>query len=474
MQRKPLRGGITSLGGGQGEVELDIEVIAGLAPNLSHLLVYEDPVFNMAATFQSMANDNLARVVSTSWGVCEASENATQRAAETTVLMQMASQGMSVFNAIGDYGSSTCYPETSSVAIIPDELGSLTYITDVGGTTLHLNANNTIQSEVVWNDNTAASHDTGAGSGGISAFIPRPAWQTGPGTTNTYSTGYRESPDITADGSDHTGYVVYTSGAGFGGAPSWTAFGGTSAGAPLYAAAFALVNQKFAALGRTPIGFANPALYALWRDRGDTFVHDITVGDNCIDPICGTPNSGAGMYPATAGYDMASGIGSLDILAFSNAYIADLNIAPSVTVTSSMMGTSTVGQSVTFTATVTVVVGGVTPTGTVSFTEKGMTLGTVTLVPGSGASAGTSTASLTTSALPAGSIVIAATYSGDGNDNAGAVGTVTQLVLATNVAVQPVTHPTTTTTGTPQVQPSRAPNGGTNGGPTPAPQPTRH
>ena len=208
VERVPVNGGFTKASTGQVEVELDIEVIVGLAPHLSHLLVYEDSTTgessnDLATVFQVIANENRASVISTSWGVCEADVTDSQRATENTVFMQLAAQGQSVLNAYGDNGSEGCFATDGTTQIAADELGSNPYVTGVGGTKLTLNPDNTIQNEVVWNG-------FGAGGGGISAYFAKPAYQTGPGTTNAYSNGKREGPDITTDGDPTTSYTVYT------------------------------------------------------------------------------------------------------------------------------------------------------------------------------------------------------------------------------------------------------------------------
>ncbi len=325
VTRKPVNGGLPGVQvyGGEGEVELDIETIVGLAPQLAHVYVYETggTTVDEVAEYQAIATDNLASVVSTSWGDCEDAYLASTRAAENLIFQQFATQRQSFFNAIGDTGSAEC---SGSDAIVADEIGSNPYVTDVGGTTLALNATtNAITSEKVWNNSTDGSNNAYAGGGGISKYAPRPTYQTGPGVTNSFSNGNRQSPDITAAADIFTGYTVYSVNGN--GVSGWTAYGGTSAGAPLYAAAFALINQRLVAQGKPVIGFANPTLYAVWRGN-PTFVRDTTVGDICVrsggTASCELTNPVS--YPTTPGYDMASGIGSLNIGAFFNAYLAFL------------------------------------------------------------------------------------------------------------------------------------------------------
>ena len=97
---------------------------------------------------------------------------------------------------------------------------------------------------------------------------------------------------------------------------------------------------------------------------------------------------------------------------------------PTVMVTSSTMGTSNVGQSVTFTATV-AGTNGVTPTGTVTFTASDGTMLPAAMQSTTGANL---TATVSTSVLKAGMLTISATYSGDANFATGTAGTVMQTV----------------------------------------------
>jgi subtilase family serine protease len=103
----PVAGGA----GGQAdeEVTLDIEVVAGMAPQ-ANILVYEGPNNNAAtvALYGQIAQDNRAQVVSSSWGNCEAAYGSGQTLAESELFAEMALQGQSMFAADGDAGSEAC------------------------------------------------------------------------------------------------------------------------------------------------------------------------------------------------------------------------------------------------------------------------------------------------------------------------------------------------------------------------------
>ena len=102
----------------------------------------------------------------------------------------------------------------------------------------------------------------------------------------------REVPDVSASADPAHGYRIFYSG-------SWFVVGGTSASAPMWAAFIALVDGR---CGQR-VGFLNPTLYQL-RTAGTTDFHDVTSGNN--DGV----GAHAGLYPATTGYDMASGLGT--------------------------------------------------------------------------------------------------------------------------------------------------------------------
>jgi hypothetical protein len=290
-------GGPTGPAAGSGESALDIEDAISFAPN-ANIIVYEGSPTpsNPSAPldiYKRIASDDLAKVVTTSWGVCEQDNTPSGMAqAEAEVFSQMALQGQTMVAAAGDQGSEDCQ---GSNALAVDDPGSQPDVTSVGGTSLPTGSTS---GETVWNNCLTALHckvaAAGAGGGGISTVWKMPSWQAsaGRGVINAYSNGNREVPDVSADADPFTGVEVFYGG-------HWVMVGGTSAAAPLWAALFSLANQSCS----TPIGFANPALYALGSADSDGF-NDITSGNNDFLGDYG------GRYPATAGYDMASGWGS--------------------------------------------------------------------------------------------------------------------------------------------------------------------
>jgi hypothetical protein len=321
-------------GPGVGEASLDIEDAAALAPQ-AHIVVYSGPnsIENGPGsgpfdTLDKMATDDAAQVLSTSWGVCEP-ENipagngpGSAAAAEATVFAEMAAQGQTMVAASGDSGSEACWlggppPLDPNDSLQVDDPAAQPDVVGVGGTAL---PNGTPTGEGVWNDCQGSGSEScadfindGAGGGGISANWDMPSWQVP--VENGQSSGIpcangsgncREVPDVSADAAPNTGYITYNSGPAQGG---WGVVGGTSAAAPLWAAAFALLDEGCA----SPVGMATPALYTLGEGASSAF-NDVTVaGNNDLT------STGGGDYPTGTGYDMATGWGSPNVAALLSA-----------------------------------------------------------------------------------------------------------------------------------------------------------
>ncbi|MHB1987679.1 MAG: protease pro-enzyme activation domain-containing protein [Acidimicrobiales bacterium] len=304
---------------GSGEAALDIEDVAGLAPQ-AKIEVYQAPNNSVGPfdEFQYIVDHPSAKVVTTSWGECESflgntpawpSAAAKAAVAESTLFELAAAEGQSWIAAAGDSGATDCMPSPGVVEsqLAVDDPGSQPFVTSVGGTSLYLNANGPFQT--VWNDSASQQ---GAGGGGISEMWPMPAYQTGApaslGVINNESSakachvlsGYcREVPDVTADADPDTGYAYYYEGA-------WSSIGGTSGGAPLWAAVTALTDASTRCAGRS-VGFLNPALYAVAGSSSYAGAFtDITTGNNDYTPS----GQADGLFRAMPGYDMASGLGS--------------------------------------------------------------------------------------------------------------------------------------------------------------------
>jgi subtilase family serine protease len=134
-----------TLNGDDGEAALDIETALGLAPQAS-ILVYQADATNagigeQAVIMNQIASENKAKIVSTSYGVCESATPASAIAMENTALQQMAVQGQSFFSASGDSGAQTCSQlgvtsPNFSTGLSVEDPAAQPFTTGVGGTEL--------------------------------------------------------------------------------------------------------------------------------------------------------------------------------------------------------------------------------------------------------------------------------------------------------------------------------------------------
>jgi subtilase family serine protease len=288
--------GVTNTAGdGAIEVELDMETVSAIAPSATQK-IYIGPNSNTGVndTYNQIVSDDTAKVVSTSWGECEADSGTSELTALDTIFKQAATQGQAIFAASGDAGAYDC--GTTSLGV--DSPADDPNVVGVGGTSLTTGTGGTYQSEIAWSDPSNTNPGpTGAGSGGgYSTQFTRPGYQTGTNLTNAN----REVPDVSADADPNTGYSVYCTVAVSDCGSGWLVVGGTSAAAPLWAALATDVNQYLAVLSQPTLGSASTAIYTLYNtSQTYSAYHDVTSGNNLH-------------FTATAGYDVTTGIGTPD------------------------------------------------------------------------------------------------------------------------------------------------------------------
>ncbi len=317
-------------------------------------------------------NTNFVPVISISYGGCEASFAGGSAISILDQEFEKAnSQGQTVFAASGDSGSADCDsgnvssggPVAASQGLAVDYPPSSQYVTAVGGTSFsgdigdqskYWNSQNTSSNgsaisyipETTWNDTPDITGLNNIGSlsasgGGSSTLFTKPSWQVGTGVP---SDGKRDVPDVSlAADPNHDGYVLCTqevdsAGTAFTGQSSCVypvgsnqtpyfdstgsgyLYGGTSIAAPQWAAIVTLMNQE--AGNVSGVGNVNPILYQLAETTPGAF-HDVTTGSNAVVCVAGSPNcvgnsAGYGVMSccsAGAGYDMATGLGSVDAAA---------------------------------------------------------------------------------------------------------------------------------------------------------------
>ena len=273
----------TTANGADGEVMLDIEVAAAIAPK-ALIVVYfapnTDQGFLDAVTRAVHDNVNKPSVVSISWGGAESSWTTQAMQQFDQAFQAAATLGVTICCASGDNGSGDGVGDGRAHVDFP---ASSPFALGCGGTKL-LASGNTITSEVVWNE----SPDCATG-GGVSEGFPLPSWQAAanvPVSANPGGQIGRGVPDVAGDADPTTGYQVRVDGHEF-------VIGGTSAVAPLWAGLIALMNQR---LGH-PAGYLNPLLYGSLSGTG--VFRDITSGSN-------------GAYAARSGWDACTGWGVPD------------------------------------------------------------------------------------------------------------------------------------------------------------------
>jgi subtilase family serine protease len=310
------------------ETTLDVEWSHVFAPG-ARIVVEETPVsetegvqgFPEIVKAENYAiNHGLGDVISQSFGATEETFPSPESIlALRSANINAASEGVSVLAASGDFGSTdfeknlkTLYQEQ-----VVDWPSADPLVTSIGGTQLHLDeAGKRTAPDNVWND-IAVGIDA-AGGGGPSHVFARPEFQR---EVRTGSGPARATPDISMSAAVNGGVLVYTSYVStVPGEPEPNTFsivGGTSEATPLFSGVVALADQ----VAGHSLGWLNPRLYALSQKPNNGIV-DITKGNNTFTFTEGTPEFTVPGFAAHAGYDMASGLGTVDARRFAHARAA--------------------------------------------------------------------------------------------------------------------------------------------------------
>ena len=428
------------------EADLDLEWSNAVARNATIIYVNAATTGGFSGVFSSAKyaiDQNLAPVISMSFGACER-VNAAALPGVETLLQQANVQGITVLASSGDTGAAGCDGAVKSATggLAVNYPASSPEVTGVGGNEFSGDTSNPSQywnstnssngesaisyiPEMAWNDTvsrgTLSASGGGASScdnGTCSSGFPKPSWQSGTGVPND---GVRDVPDVAMAASpDHDGFILCSSDSCTNGIETAvqanSIVGGTSASAPMFAGIVVLLNQF---VGGGGLGNINKMLYPLAQDPSNGIFHDVTSGNNIVPCKQGTPSCPTSApfqfgYKAGTGYDQVTGLGSVDAInlvcqwAGKSCSIVALTVVPAQI----NPGSST---PVTLTATVTTSIGSGTPTGMITFFNGSNQL------PGSPVtlSNGTTTLSYSVTSLAAGIYPITAKYSGDANFAAG-------------------------------------------------------
>jgi Pro-kumamolisin, activation domain/Bacterial Ig-like domain (group 3) len=472
--------------GEETESDLDVEWSSAVAKGATIDFVISESTETSAGidlSAQYIIDNNLAPVISESYGLCELGLGTAGNVFYSQLWQQAASQGITVFISSGDSGSAGCDsqdsspPAPSSYGLAVSGLASTPYNVAVGGTDFNdltnastywsLSNNSATQAsalsyipETTWNDSCtnsvfgsllgfSASAETNCNNPQLSGFVvtvggaggksnctssngqqpatcaggyPKPSWQTG---LNVPADNVRDIPDVSlfaAAGSPSGSFYIICEADQVGGnscnpANSSTNFlgiGGTSASAPAFAGIMALVNQKT----NSRQGNANYVFYKLAAHQPDVF-NDVATGTiampcqrgsiNCTTATAGDQYGVLSGYATGVGYDLATGLGSVNVANLVNKWNTVSFNASTTTMTSLAPTTITHGQAVN----VSVKVAGNSGTPTGSVVLYGGASGTQFV--DSHALDNTGTATWTSALLPGGSYSVKAHYAGDGN-----------------------------------------------------------
>jgi subtilase family serine protease len=230
------------------EISLDVEWAHAVAPS-AHILLVEarSNSFSDLLAADDYAVSHGASVISNSWGGGESR-------GETAYDSHFSASGVTFVFSAGDSGNQS-YPAESP------------YVLSVGGTTLSHDNNYNWTNEVGWL----------SGGGGVSRYEHKPSYQ------SSLSYSRRANPDVAYDADPNTGFAVYDSYGGYG----WNyIFGGTSAGAPQWAALLAIANEGRVDAGKSVLdGYSQtlPAIYGMTTGTtGTEDLNDVTSGRNWV------------------------------------------------------------------------------------------------------------------------------------------------------------------------------------------------
>jgi trimeric autotransporter adhesin len=449
--------GLTNAGG---EAIGDNEVAGGLAPGAKIYFYTSAPIGLSSgllnAIFRAL-DDNTVSILTASFHTCEADLGTSGNQVILESAEQAAAQGITRVNSSDDGGSAGCdnfgAVSQATLGFAVNGLASPPYTVAAGGSDFdvlpssfgsYVNAsfgsppyyrtalgyipenpwNNSTTTNTTLPNNVAYVNDSGfgniiAGGGGVSSVYAKPAYQ----VSLTPNDGFRDLPDISllaGDGMYRAGWLVCdaTDCQPAGGALYAHLGGGTSASAPAFAGMLALVAQAHGSPSDNyRLGAVNTILYELARSKYGTVFHDITVGNNSVPCAPGSPDCGSNSfltgYNAGPGYDLASGLGSVDVAAMVSNWTSVSLASTSTRLNingSTAAYTGVHGQSLTFNvgvspATATGVVGIIDNAGEVSGGPQNNGQFAIPISSGTG--------SATYNGLPGGSYTVWARYGGD-------------------------------------------------------------
>ncbi|GER86610.1 pseudomonapepsin [Dictyobacter vulcani] len=287
-----------------GESTLDIQMAAGLARS-ANIKVYQtdgtsnnssDIWVNVNDELQQILNDNVnnanaGSTVSISLGAAEEEMSQSDlRALDQSIQQLTKVEHMTVFVASGDCGAFGSHSYGNLAVSFP---ASDPWSVAVGGTILQVDGGQSRANETSWSDgsNHSSCKNRWGTGGGLSKVFSMPSWQNQSGVKNNQSNGKRQIPDVSAAA---YGLAVYYQG-------QWGSVGGTSAAAPIWATALALVNQGLLKQGKA-FNYSPQMFYDVAKKNNRAY-YDVTQGDNLY-------------YRAAQGWDYTTGLGTPNLRDF--------------------------------------------------------------------------------------------------------------------------------------------------------------
>lgn len=401
-------------------------------------------------------DNSFGAIMTESFGTCEAAVTAAEATNVSQLAEQAAAEGITYIVSAGDTGSAGCDNLTEAQATGPisvNVLASTPFTVAVGGTefnehgddSLYWSSTNNQLSmasalsyipEDVWNESCTVAQcgqdqaNIASGGGGASIYFNKPSWQSG--VNGIPNDGMRDLPDVVlAANADHDPYLLCLDGSCQPDAQGnffFVGVGGTSAAAPSFAGIIALLNAAVVPLNSRPmLGQINYVLYRLAAGQSSStcngsstsslpasncIFNDVTIGNNAVPGEVGYGTATA-KYQSGPGYDLASGLGSVNVTNLVNDW-TKVTFSATTTTLSVSPTTFVHGAPVNFTVGVTS--GNGTPSGDVSLFQSGVSSIAATLpvqgnfftLDGSGSFAES------TNLLPGGQYTVAAHYAGDG------------------------------------------------------------
>lgn len=354
-------------GGDEAEATLDASWSGALATGATIDFVVSASTNSTDGTDLSelyIIENNLSNVMTESFSVCEAAIVLTDAQGISLLAEQAAAQGITYLLAAGDTGAAGCDNLSETTAQFPvsvSALASTPFTVAVGGTMFNENGQDTVYwdstndaslgsalsyiPEDVWNETCTTQCQSGqpalaAGGGGASTFFPKPSWQFG--VSGIPNDSHRDLPDISLTAAGHDPYLLCIEGSCVPDAQNDISFEGvegTSASTPSFAGIIALVDEKMSQLpapDNSPRqGQADYVLYPLAAAQQTSgakcnasttplpntacVFNDVTSGNNAVP---GEVNYGlaTAQYQAGVGYDLASGLGSVNVANLVNAW----------------------------------------------------------------------------------------------------------------------------------------------------------